>query len=115
MNGLSNNKKLFVIKFIHTAIWGVMAAAILYILYVGIFNKVGILVWYCIGLILVEGMVLLICKWKCPLTILGYRYTNNRDAGFDIFLPVWLAKNNKIIFSILFSIGLILVLWRTFV
>jgi len=70
------------------------------------------LTWFSIGLIFVEGIVLLLCKGKCPLTLLGHRYTNNPCEGFDIFLPVWLAKYNKTIFGILFSVGFALVLWR---
>ena len=112
---MSNNKKLFMIKLIHTTIWSVMAIAILYILYAGVFDKINPLVWYCIGLIFFEGMILLICKWKCPLTIIGYRYTDNHSIGFDIFLPTWLAKHNKTIFTVLFLAGLTLVLWRVFI
>jgi len=112
---LSNCKKLIMIKLIHTTIWSVMAIAILYILYAGIFDKVNPLVWYSIGLIFFEGMVLLICKWKCPLTIIGYKYTDDRSIGFDIFLPTWLAKHNKTIFTVLFLAGLTLVLWRVFI
>ena len=113
MKRLDDNKKLILIKLIHTAIWGVFIVAILYILYAGIFDNVSMLVWFCVGLVFVEGIILLICKGKCPFTLLGYKYTNNPRVGFDIFLPVWLAKNNKTIFSVLFSIGFILVLWRT--
>jgi hypothetical protein len=105
-------KKLLLIKLAHTAIWGILVAAILYILYAGIFDNVGILTWFCIGLIFGEGIVLLLCKGKCPLTLLGYKYANNPIEGFDIFLPTWLAKNNKIIFGTLFLIGFILVVWR---
>jgi len=112
---LSNNNKLIMIKLIHTAIWSIMAIAILYILYAGVFNRVNPLVWYCISLILFEGMILLICKWKCPLTLIGYKYTDDRSIGFDIFLPAWLAKHNKTLFTVLFLTGLILVLWHVFI
>ena len=112
MNKLDDHKKLFLIKLIHTAIWCIFATAIIYIVYAGAFDKVNMLVWYCIGLVFIEGIVLLICKWRCPLTLLGYKYTSDPSVGFDIFLPVWLAKNNKAIFSVLFSIGLALVVWR---
>jgi len=114
MKKLDNNTKLLLVKLTHTAIWCVFVAAILYILYAGIFDSIGPLVWYCIGLVFLEGIVLLICKWRCPLTLLGYQYTDNPQVGFDIFLPVWLAKNNKTIFTILFAVGLVLVLWRVF-
>ena len=112
MKRLDNKSKLFLIKFVHTAIWSVLVIAILYVLYAGIFDGVGMLTWFCIGLIIVEGIVLLICKGKCPLTLLAYNYTDNRSVGFDIFLPVWLAEKNKLIFSTVFLVGFMLVLWR---
>ena len=110
---LSNHRKLILIKLLHTAIWAVMAAAVFYILYAGIFDRVSLLVWLCVGLILVEAIILFIYRWRCPLTLIGGRYTNEWDVGFDIFLPSWLAKHNKLIFTTLFVIGVALVLWRT--
>jgi len=112
MRKLENNEKLFLVKLTHTALWCVFVAAILYVLYAGVLDRVNALVWICIGLVVIEGIVLLICRGKCPLTILGYRYTDNRRAGFDIFLPAWLAKYNKTIFTTVFAVGLALVLWR---
>ena len=111
----SDNSKLILIKLFHTAIWCVFVTAILYVVYAGLFDRVNIWVWLCIILVFIEGIVLMICKGKCPFTILGHKYTKNPQIGFDIFLPVWLAKNNKIIFSTLFAIGLGLVLWRVFI
>jgi len=107
--------KLNLIKLVHTIIWCIFVAAILYVLYAGIFDKVSIWTWICIGLVFIEGAVLLICKGKCPFTILGYKYADNPQVGFDIFLPAWLAKHNKVIFSVVFFIGLGLVLWRVFI
>ena len=111
----TNNLKLIYIKLVHTAIWLVFVAAIFYVLYAGVFDNVNILAWLCIGLVFIEGIVLMICKGKCPFTLLGYKYTKNPQIGFDIFLPVWLAKHNKKIFSTLFLIGLVLVMWRVFI
>lgn len=119
MKAIKNNDaddlKLLLIKLAHTAIWLLFVTAILYILYAGIFDKVNLLVWLCIGSVVVEGIVLLIFKGKCPFTIMGYKYADNPQVGFDIFLPAWLAKNNKLIFTTVFVIGLVLVLWRVFI
>jgi hypothetical protein len=51
-------------------------------------------------------------KGKCPLTPLAAQYTNNTDDNFDIFLPKWLARNNKIIFSLIYFLGVALVIYR---
>ena len=109
---MNDDNKLILIKLTHTAIWGVFVFVILYVLYAGIFDRVSVLVWFCIGFVFIEGIILLICKGKCPLTLLGHKYTNSPSAGFDIFLPVWLARNNKTVFGTLFFIGFLLVLWR---
>ena len=110
----NDKTKLLWIKIVHTVIWVIFAASIFYILFAGIFNRVAVLVWVSIGLVILEFIILLICKWRCPLTIIAGRYTDNRSVGFDIFLPAWLAKYNKTIFSILFLVGVALVLWRNF-
>ena len=115
MKRLTNSTKLNLLKSVHTAIWCVFVIALLYILYAGIFNSINMLVWVCIGLIFVECVILLIYKCKCPFTLLCQKYTDNHRVGFDIFLPVWLAKNNKTIFGIIFAIGLVLVIWRVFI
>jgi len=78
-------------------------------------NPIDIMVWICIVSVLIEGIVLMIFKGKCPFTILGYNYAENPQVGFDIFLPTWLAKNNKLIFSTIFFIGFVLVLFRVFI
>lgn len=69
--------------------------------------------WIGIGLIVGEGIVLLVFKMFCPLTIMARKYSDSEKDNFDIFLPNWLAKYNKLIFTTLYIIGLIIVLIRT--
>lgn len=106
------NKKLFAVKLAHTVIWAIFVLVILYIVYCGVFDCVNIAAFVGIGLVIGEGIVLLICGWRCPLTLLGRKYTDEHEVGFDIFLPTWLAKNNKVIFTTLFVIGVVLVIYR---
>ena len=67
------------------------------------------------ALILVEGVVLAMNHFRCPLTDLAARYTEERGANFDIYLPEWLARNNQSIFGALFVAGGLFTLWRWFV
>jgi hypothetical protein len=97
------------IKTIHTLIWAVMAAAVFYVFYAGITKTFGVTLWLSIGLIFLETAVLLINKWACPLTPVAMKYTSDRRENFDIYLPEWLAKHNKMIFTTIFVTGLILV------
>ena len=109
---MSPANRLLVIKWVHTLIWLFFVAVILYILYSGIFDDVDKYTWVGIGLIIGEGIVLLIFKMFCPLTVMARKYSDSDKDNFDIFLPNWLAKYNKLIFTSLYVIGLIIVLIR---
>ncbi len=106
------SQALHTIKWIHTLIWLFLASATFYILYSGVFDRITVYTWIAIGLILVEGIVLLIFKWNCPLTGLARKYSDSTKDNFDIYLPNWLAKYNKLIFTTIFIIGIVLVLIR---
>lgn len=104
--------KLLWLKIVHTVIWAFFVIAIFYILYAGIWDKINPYVFIAIGLVVIEGLVLLAFKWRCPLTVLGLKFTEDTETGFDIFLPKWLAKNNKAIFTTIYVIGVIIVIYR---
>jgi hypothetical protein len=61
--------------------------------------------------VLLECFTILVNQGRCPLTSLAARYTTDRAENFDIYLPIWLARNNKTIFGSLFLIGELAVLW----
>jgi len=105
-------KKLLMIKLIHTVIWAFFVAVILYILYSGIANKVNLYTWLGIALIIGEGITLLIFNMFCPLTLIARKYSDSEKDNFDIFLPNWLAKYNKKIFTTIFLIGVLVVIYR---
>lgn len=64
------------------------------------------------GIVFGEVVVLALNEWRCPLTPIAARYTDDRAHNFDIFLPEWLARYNKEIFGTLYVGGLLLVLFR---
>lgn len=107
-----NHRKLFLVRLAHTLIWAFFVFIIGYILYAGVLDKIGTLVWIAIGLIILGGVVLKFNRGSCPLTPIAAKYTNNRNDNFDIFLPNWLAKNNKIIFSSIWLLGVVIVIYR---
>lgn len=111
---MDTEKRLFQIKFLHTLVWVFFVAIILYVVYSGITGRITSFTWISIGLVLVEGLVLLIFKMFCPLTVIARRYSDSKKANFDIFLPEWLAKYNKEIFTSIYVIGVVLVLLRYF-
>ncbi len=104
--------KLNIVKTIHTVIWVFFNVVIYYLLYAVIINKIDKWVWICLVLMLLECIVLVSFKMICPLTIIARRYSDSRMDNFDIFLPNWLAKYNKLIYGIIFAIAIILLLYR---
>lgn len=109
---MNQTNKLLGIKLIHTIIWAFFVFVIFYILYSGISNSVNTFTWIGIGLIIGEGFVLLVFKMFCPLTLIARKYSDSQKDNFDIFIPNWLAKNNKLIFTSIFLVGLMIVVFR---
>ncbi|MCP4977581.1 MAG: hypothetical protein GY931_15620 [Maribacter sp.] len=108
-------EKLLTIKLIHTIIWVFFVTIIFYVLYSGIANDVTIYTWIAIALVIGEGFTLLIFKMFCPLTLMARKYSNSEKDNFDIFLPNWLAKHNKLIFTTIFVAGVIIVIYRSLI
>jgi len=104
--------KLTSIKIIHTIIWILFNVVIFYLLYAVITNKIDKLVWIGVGIILLEGIVLLFFRTMCPITLIARKYSDSPKDNFDIFLPNWLAKNNKLIYTIIFIIIICILIYR---
>ncbi|MBG6112115.1 hypothetical protein IWX84_003011 [Flavobacterium sp. CG_9.10] len=104
--------KLTIIKIIHTVIWVFFNVVLFYLFYAVLINKIDKWVWICIGLILMEGLVLLLFKRMCPITVIARKYSDSTKDNFDIFLPNWLAKHNKLIYTTFFVPILILLIYR---
>ncbi|MEO8769638.1 MAG: hypothetical protein ABI402_06125 [Ferruginibacter sp.] len=99
-NTISKNKlKLIRVKIIHTLIWIFFNLVISYMLYAVVINKIDKWLWIGYIIIFLEITTLLYFKLSCPITIVARRYSISRKPNFDIFLPVWLAKYNRIIYA----------------
>lgn len=108
---MSSEHALIVIKTLHTVIWAVMAAAIVAIPIAALRGQFRCAGWLT-ALILVECIVLALNQGRCPLTDVAGRFSTDRTANFDIYLPQWLAKHNKTIFGLLFLAGEVNLLWE---
>lgn len=104
--------KLFSVKLAHTLIWVFFVTAIGYVLYCGITNDISRRTWVAAGLVVLEGLVLLVFGGRYPLTLIARNYSDSDRDNFDIFLPNWLARYNQVIFTSLYVIGLLLVGYR---
>jgi hypothetical protein len=102
---------LRLIKTVHTLAWAIFAGSVV---------AIPILAWQgrwtataiAIGLVTGECLVLAFNRMRCPLTDVAARYTDDRRANFDIYLPEWLARYNKQIFGTLFVAGLVVAGFR---
>lgn len=104
--------KLLLVKLLHTLIWFAFVILIMYILWSGITGHISRTSWLAVGAVSAECLVLVLFRGRCPLTLIARKYTVAAKDNFDIFLPEWLARHNKLIFGLLFFTGLILMLVR---
>lgn len=104
--------KLTIIKIIHTLIWIFFNFVIFYMLYAVSTGKIDVWLWLGYGLIILEAITLLIFKLSCPLTIMAGKYSNSAKDNFDIYLPNWLAKYTKLIYTIILIFIIILTLYQ---
>jgi len=104
-NLLSSAAKLVTIKLMHTAIWAVLVGCILAI-WVFAWRGAYPFAALSIAVVLIEVVVLVLNRWRCPLTSIATRYTEDRRDNFDIYLPEWLALHNKLIFGTLYVAGI---------
>ncbi len=109
---MTAHSKLIAIKTLHTAIWVFYNIVIFYLLYAVINNKIDKWIWIGIGLIALEGLILLAFKKICPVTLIARQYSDSTKDNFDIYLPNWLAKYNKLIYSIIVVIILVILVFR---
>lgn len=101
---MNDYQKLNIVKLIHTLIWVGFNLILGYLFYSTITNNINYIFWLGISLIFLEVVLLIMLKWTCPLTFIARKYSDSTKDNFDIFLPNWLAKHNKLIYSILFAI-----------
>jgi hypothetical protein len=109
---MDGRTKLIGIKLLHTLIWVFFNMVIFYLLYAVITNRIDPWVWIGLGCFVVEGLVLLLFKNVCPLTLWARQYSTSTRDNFDIYIPNWLAKYNKPIYSSLLMVAIVLLVYR---
>lgn len=106
VTALAETRRLVAIKVVHTVVWAFFVASIVAIP-VGAWIRRFDWAVLCAAIVMVEVLVLAFNQLRCPLTAVAARYTADRRANFDIYLPEWLARRNKEIFGSLFVAGLL--------
>lgn len=109
---MSASAKLVLIRLLHTVIWVLLSAVIFYLLYAVMADRIDSWFWWGLGLVGLEIATLLLFRLSCPLTVIARRYSDSQRANFDIFLPEWLARHNKTIYSVIMVAVLAGLVWR---
>lgn len=95
---------LRLIKALHTLIWLFFNGVIFYMLYAALTGRLDWRLWLGFGLVALEGLTLLLFRFVCPLTLLARKYTAARQDNFAIYLPNWLARYTKVIYTGLMAV-----------
>ena len=74
--------------------------------------KISFWTWIGIGFIALEGLVLLLNGWQCPLTVYAENLGTEDGSITDIFLPKWIADQMFKIFGTISVICLLLFIFR---
>jgi hypothetical protein len=111
VSGTASINALTAVKLLHTAVWALFAGSIVALPITAVMRRFDWAIALT-ALVLVECGVLAVNRGRCPLTGLAARYTSDRTDNFDIYLPKWIARYNKVIFGLLFLFGEGVVLWR---
>lgn len=89
-----------------------MTFSTFYVSYFVIIMKYNILFFICLGILILEIIIMMYNRFICPFQKLAGRYTDNREVGFDIFLPKIIARNNTLIFTILLITTIIIFIFN---
>src|SRR4030095_10177 len=104
---MSSAVSLCLVKVTHTIVWAILATCIVAIpvlAWLGHDRQASVLIL----VVLVELLVLMANGGNCPMTAVAARYTTDRRDNFDIYLPQWLARYNKLIFGAIYLLGVAL-------
>ncbi|MEQ1519629.1 MAG: hypothetical protein ABL931_24405 [Usitatibacteraceae bacterium] len=95
----------------HTVVWAIFAGCIVAIPVASIYGEHRVAAWLA-AIVAGEVAVLVLNNMRCPLTGIAARFTEDRRDNFDIYLPEWLARHNKLIFGWLYVAGLVFAFLR---
>jgi hypothetical protein len=102
---------LVFIRLLHTIIWAFFAGCVVALPLAAFWGYLDWARGFTL-VVLVECGVLAVNGGRCPLTAVAARYTDDRADNFDIYLPVFIARNIKVIFGSLFVFGVVVMFWR---
>ncbi len=107
--------KVFFIKLVHSLIFFFMVGCLIYILYSGITKTFNWVLLFALIALLIDGITLILNKWRCPLTTLAEKYGAEKGTVTDMFLPAIISRNVFKIAIVLFPAELVFLGIRYFI
>lgn len=108
----NSQHKLLVVKLVHATLFILMSGCVVYTLYSGIARNYHWTLFLAIGVIVVDGMVLMLNKWQCPLTSLAKKLGDDTGRVTDIFFPAWFVPHVLRSYSALFTVAVLVLAIR---
>jgi len=105
-------RSIKVIKAVHTGLFVIGSALLAILLYQVVFDKITMLTFIVVILFFVEGIILMLSGWQCPLTVYAERLGSPHGQVTDIVLPKWIADRVFHIYGSLYVFALLLLLIR---
>jgi hypothetical protein len=102
--------KVFLIKLGHSLIYLFMSFCLGYLFYASVTATYDWRLFFAMGIILLETVVLALSGWRCPLSIWARKLGDEtgNDLLSDYLLPNWAAKLTVPFCSLVFISGLVL-------
>ena len=101
------NKKVFTVKFIHAILFWFMVFCLFYILYAAATRTYDWTLLTAGGVIIIEGLAIVLNYGRCPLTTLAEKYGAKNGAVTHLFMPKWLSRYVFKFSAVLFSVEIV--------
>ena len=90
----------------------VLSVVLILFLYQVLADRITSLTWIAVGLFTMEGIVLIVNGWKCPLTAYSEDRGSMHGQITDRVLPKWFADRVFVIYGGLYAVGVLLLVVR---
>ena len=100
------------IRSVHTLIFLVMGGLLLGFLFEVITDRITPLTWIAVVVLLLEGVVLMLNGWRCPLGTYAEQVGAIKTSESDMLLPRWFTALIFPVCSTLLAVALVLLAFR---
>lgn len=109
---MNNAMLLIFIKLLHTIVFLVMVAAILFLLYCGLTGQISRWTGFAFALVMVEVLIYAGNGFLCPLKVWADHLTPAGQPMSDIYLPRWIADRIVVVSTPILVVACLLIALR---